>query len=74
MTHAPVLKIAKLDNDFLICIDVCKEGLRGILMQEGCVISYASQKLNEHEINYVTHDLELASIVHALKMWRQHLL
>ena len=32
------------------------------------------EKLNEHEINYVTCDLELASIVHALKMWRHYLL
>ena len=47
-----------------------KEGLRGVLMQEGHVIFYESIKLNEHEINYVTHDLELAAIVHALKMWR----
>jgi hypothetical protein len=30
--------------------------------------------LNEHEVNYVTHDLELATIVHALKMWRHYLL
>jgi hypothetical protein len=43
-------------------------------MQEGCVIFYASRKLNEHEINYVTHNLELDAIVHALKMWRHYLL
>ena len=30
--------------------------------------------MNEHEVNYVTHDLELAAIVHALKMWRHYLL
>jgi hypothetical protein len=39
-------------------------------MKEGRVIFYMSKKLNKHEINYVTHDLELATIVHALKMWR----
>jgi hypothetical protein len=43
-------------------------------MQEGHVIFYESRKLNEHEVNYVTHDVELASIVHALKMWRHYLL
>jgi hypothetical protein len=37
-------------------------------MQEGHVICYESRKLNEHEINYVTHDLDFVSIVHALKM------
>jgi hypothetical protein len=74
LTHALVLKIANLDNDFLVCIDPCKDGLRGVLMKGGRVIFYKSRKLNEHEINYVTHDLELVDIVHALKMWRNYLL
>jgi hypothetical protein len=43
-------------------------------MQKGSVICYESRKLNEHEVNYVTHDLELTAIVHALKMWRHYLL
>jgi hypothetical protein len=62
-----VLKIADPDNDFLVCIDSYKEGLKGFLMQEGRVNFYTSRKLNEHEIKYVTHDLELAAIVHDLK-------
>jgi hypothetical protein len=43
-------------------------------MQEGRVIAYASQALWTHEINYPTHDLELAAVVHALKMWRHYLM
>jgi hypothetical protein len=69
-----VLKIADPDNDFLVCTYSYKEGFIGFLMQEERVIFYESRKLNEHEIYYVTHDLELASIVHALKMWRHYLL
>ena len=57
-----------------MCTDAYKEGLGGVLMQGGSVICYESWKLNEHEVNYVTHDLELAAIVHALKMWRHYLL
>jgi hypothetical protein len=57
-----------------VCTDACKEGLRGVLMQEGHVICYESKKLNEHEVNYVTHDMELDTIVHTLKMWRHYLL
>ena len=57
-----------------MCMDGCKEGLGGVLMQEGSVVCYESRKLNEHKVNYVTHDLELATIVHALKMWRHYLL
>ena len=42
-------------------------------MQEGGVIAYASQQLRWHELNYPTHDLELAAVVHALKIWRHYL-
>jgi hypothetical protein len=43
-------------------------------MKEARVICYTSRKLNEHEIKYVTHDLEFIAIVHSLKMWRHYLL
>jgi hypothetical protein len=43
-------------------------------MQENWVIAYASRALRPHEKNYPTHDLELAAVVHALKMWRHYLM
>ena len=43
-------------------------------MQEGKVVAYASRQLKNHEHNYPTHDLELASVVHALKTWRRYLI
>ena len=51
-----------------------KNGLGGVLSQNGFVICYESRKLKEHERNYATHDLELATIVHALKKWRHYLM
>jgi hypothetical protein len=74
LTSAPILKVAYPDEDFVVCIDACKEGLGGVLTQNGHVICYESRKLKEHEINYATHDLELEAIVHALKMWRHYLM
>jgi hypothetical protein len=41
-------------------------------MQNEKVIVYASRLLKPHEQNYPTHDLELAAIVHALKVWRHY--
>ena len=38
------------------------------------MISYESRNLKEHEQNYATHDLELVTIIHALKMWRHYLM
>jgi hypothetical protein len=70
LTSAPILRIADPNEDFVVCTDACKEGLGGVLSQNGFVICYESIKLKEHERNYATHDLELAAIVHALKKWR----
>jgi hypothetical protein len=59
LTSALILKITDPNKDFVVCTDACKEGLGGVLMQDGHVVSYESRKLKEHERNYVTHDLEL---------------
>ena len=45
-----------------------------MLTQEGHVIAYESRKLKIHEKNYATYDLELDIVIHALKMWRHHLI
>jgi hypothetical protein len=52
----PILKVLDMDADFLVCIDVSKEGLGGVLMQDGRVIAYISRKLRRHEENYVMPD------------------
>jgi hypothetical protein len=43
-------------------------------MQDNHVVAYASRQLRKHEEHYPTHDLELAAIVHALKIWRHYLI
>jgi len=42
-------------------------------MQLGHPITFGSRQLKIHELNYPTHDLELAAVVHALKVWRHYL-
>ena len=37
------------------------------------MVAYALRQLKPHEKNYPTHDLELATIVFALKIWRHYL-
>jgi hypothetical protein len=58
-TTTPILKVPKMDKEFLVCTDASKEGLDRVLMQEGRVIAYISRKLRKHEENYATHDLKL---------------
>jgi hypothetical protein len=43
-------------------------------MQDGHVVAYTSRQLRKHEVNYLTHDLELADVVHALKIWIHYLM
>jgi hypothetical protein len=74
LTTAPILKVADPHKYFVVCTDASKEGLGGVLMQEGHVVAYESRKLKSHEENYAPHDLEFTAIVHALKMWRHYLL
>ncbi|GJW59564.1 putative reverse transcriptase domain-containing protein [Tanacetum coccineum] len=54
---------------FLVYSDASKKGLGCVLMQHGKVIAYASRQLKPYEVNYPTHDLELAAVVFALKIW-----
>jgi hypothetical protein len=74
LTSAPILRIGDPNEDFIVCTDACKEGLGGVLSQNGCVICYESRKFKEHERHCATHDFELVAIVHALRKWRHYLM
>jgi hypothetical protein len=74
LTTAPVLAMPDIHKSFDIYCDASKQGLGYVLMQGGHVIAYASRQLRKHEQNYPTHDLELAAVIHALKIWRHYLL
>jgi hypothetical protein len=73
LTTAPVLTLPDQSKRFIVYCDASRDGLGCVLMQEGRVIAYASRQLRRHELNYPTHDLELAAVVHALKIWRHYL-
>jgi hypothetical protein len=69
LTSAPVLAQPDIEKPFDVYCDALDTSLGCVLMQEGRVIAYASRQLRKHEVNYPTHDLELATVVHALKIW-----
>ncbi|GJZ02102.1 reverse transcriptase [Tanacetum coccineum] len=70
---APILTLPSGSGGFQIYSDASKKGLGCVLMQHGKVIAYASRQLKPYEVNYPTHDLELAAVVFALKIWRHYL-
>jgi hypothetical protein len=76
LTSAPILKVEDPNEYFVACdMDACKEGLGGVLackMGMSYVMNQGS--LMEHETNHATDELELADIIHSLKMWRHYLM
>ncbi|WVZ70892.1 hypothetical protein U9M48_019521 [Paspalum notatum var. saurae] len=73
LTTAPVLTLPDQQKKFTVYCDASRDGLGRVLMQEGKVVAYGSRQLRKHEVNYLTHDLELAAVVYALKIWRHYL-
>ena len=73
LTEAPVLTQPTCGKEYVIYSDASLNGLGCVLMQDGKVVAYASRQLKPHEKNYPTHDLKLAAIVFALKIWRHYL-
>ncbi|TXG48131.1 hypothetical protein EZV62_027425 [Acer yangbiense] len=69
----PVFTIPSGTSGYVIYSDDSLNGLGCVLMQNGRVVAYASRQLKPYELNYPTHDLELAAIVFAFKIWRHYL-
>ena len=73
LTTAAALVLPDTRGPFEIYCDASRKGLGCILMQNWNVVAYAYKQLKSHEINYSTHNFELAAVVFALKIWRHHL-
>ena len=69
LVEALVLIQPTSSMDYTMYNDASRIGLGCVLMQDGKVVAYASRQLKPHEQNYPTHDLELAAVVFALKIW-----
>ena len=60
-------------DKFTLYCDVFRVGLGCVLTQNGRVVAYASRKLKKHEQNYPTHNIKMAVVIFALKIWRHYL-
>jgi hypothetical protein len=74
LTIASVLVMPDMEKSFSIYCDVSGQGFGCVLIQDGHVVAYASRYLRKHKVNYPTHVLELAIVVHAFKIWRHYLI
>jgi hypothetical protein len=70
----PILVMSDMEKSFFIYCDASGQGLGCVLMQDGHMVAYTSRQLRKHEVNYLTHGLELATVIHALKIWMHYLM
>ena len=73
MTSADVLTLPSGTESYTVYYDALWIGLRCVLMQNGKVVVYVSRQLMSHNQNYSVHDLEMTTVVFALKIWRYYL-
>ena len=68
LTSTLVLIFPDPSGPFEVYCDASRRGLGYVLMLNRNVVAYASRQLKAHEVNYPTHDLELAAVVFVLKI------
>lgn len=73
LTSTPILVIMDDKGGYTVYCDASYKGMSCVLMQHENVVAYVSCQLKPYEGNYSMHDLELATVVFALKIWRHYL-
>ena len=74
MVNAPVMRLPDFTKPFEVACDASGVRIGGVLSQEGHLITYFSEKLNEAKLKYSTYDKEFYAVVQALRYWRHYLL
>jgi hypothetical protein len=74
LTTTLVIVLPNMEKPFSVYCDASGQGLGCVLMQDSHVVAYASRQLRKHKEHYPTHNLELAVVVHALKILRHYLI
>ena len=73
LTIAPILIVPDRGQEYIVYCDASRARLGCVLIKSGRELAYGSRQLKNHEQNYPTHDMELAVVVFALKIWRHYL-
>jgi hypothetical protein len=55
LTHAPLLQLSYFNKTFELECDASGFGLGGVLLQDGKLIAYVSEKLSGPSLNYYTY-------------------
>ena len=72
LTSALILTLPTSGKKLMVYGNASRQGLGYVLIKYGKVTIYASRQLKKHELNYPAHNLELAAMVFALKIWQHY--
>jgi hypothetical protein len=67
LTHTPLLQLLDFGKTFELECDTSGIGIGGVLLQEGKLMAYFSEKLSRPCLNYLTYDNEFYALVHILE-------
>jgi hypothetical protein len=72
LTEAPLLVLPYFTRTFEVECDASGIGIGGVLMQEGKLVAYFSEKLGGAPLNYSVYDKELYALVRVLETWKHY--
>ena len=70
----PVITLLDLRKPFVLQCDASGHSIGAVLMQDGKVVAYESQLLQNAKISMNVYEQELLSMIHALTVWKFYLL
>ena len=75
IAFAPMLVLPDFDKPFAVECDSCElsKAVGAVLLQEGHPVAYMSKKLGGPELNYSASDMEMMSVIYAIREWRCYL-
>lgn len=74
MTEAPILCLLDFSKAVEVAVDASNVRIGGVLSQEGHMVAYINEKLNNAKLRYSTYDKEFYVVVQALRYWRNYLI
>lgn len=74
VANEPILKLPNFESLFKVHTDASNRAIGGVLVQEGHLVAFKSQKLNDAKQRYSIHEKEMLVVVHCLMVWRMYLL
>jgi hypothetical protein len=73
LTHALLLQLPDFTKVFELECDASGIGLGVVLLREGKLVAYFSEKLSGASLKYSTYDNELYALVRTLQTWQHYL-